>query len=159
MQALRMGAVMSTAFVIARQRSKLLADAALVKRKSAVRKAKRRNVLSNLKKLIVRHSMVIALVASSLVIGFMLALVILWSLMTSGPVQGNSGQRISIADTSMNFPKTQQPNIPVAVVISLPVMDTSTLLLSPVAASGDELIPSLKLSSEITFNQPHLKKD
>jgi hypothetical protein len=154
-----MGAVMSSPSHDARVRSKGLADAALLQRRSAVRKAKRRNVWANLKKLIAKHSMVIGLVAASLVIGFMLALVILWSLMSSGAVQSHVRKSSPAVDTPVITPKIQHPNIPVAVVISVPTLDTPTQFLSPVAASGDELIPSLKLSSEITFNQPNLKKD
>lgn len=143
-----MGQVMISVNQVARLRSQEMTKLLMKQRKSIVRRARWRNSYANLKKLVAKNSRWIRAAAFTFFFG--LAVATDWSLVLS------------------NFSKvfaelfTAQSNaiavlIPKPAVVSPPAVTApkiESIISTPVAASGDETLPSLKLSTNLLFTNP-----
>ena len=125
----------------ARSRSMSSVHALLRQRRGAERRARWANIWSNLKKLIAKKSWTIKLAVACMVFGAVVAYgLTAW--------QGGSLnlQRHKVAFTTVVVPVIQAKPM----VVATPELSIQTIS-TPVAASGDETVPRLKLSSQISL--------
>ncbi len=137
-----MGQVMMVQFQEARTLATTLNANFMKERRVQARRARRRNSYVNFKKLIAKNKDKLYLAALSLIIGVLAGFAL--ALYTSA----NSLHLDAYFD---NFNSVEPVKYPPLAVIPSPSID-----LPPVAASGDETVISLKLSTNLSLTNPSL---
>jgi hypothetical protein len=141
-----MGQVMTSLDHNARLRSSNMTKLLMQQRRSSVRLARWRNSYVNLKKLIAKNARLIRIAAICLLVG-----------LSFGVISSLTLTFLSVANIQKSKPVASDlvttPNATVAPVVPATKTDGPPIS-TPVAASGDETNPSLKLSTDLSLTHP-----
>jgi hypothetical protein len=139
-----MGQVMTSLDHNARLRSSNMTKLLMQQRRSIVRRARWRNSYVNLKKLIAKNMRLIRIAAICLLVG--LSFGVISSLTLTFLSKPNIPKSSGVSSGLLTLPEGTVAHVVTATKIAeLPIS-------TPVAASGDETIPGLKLSTDLSLN-------
>ena len=139
------GEVMTTSYhKAARSRSMASVQMLIRQRRSVERRARWTNTWTNFKKLLTKKFWIIKLAVASMVFGAVVAYgITAWQ-----------GDFVSLQMQKLAFATVVIPVIPARpMAVAVPDLSPPTIS-TPVAASGDETVPRLKLSSQISLTVP-----